>query len=181
GKTIHLDDPYGFMPTLGDLDLQLIAEGRHERLYERLGAHLREVDGVVGTAFAVWAPSARSVSIVGDFNDWDGRIHPMRSLGGSGIWELFVPGVEEGACYKFELRGADGGINLHADPLAQATEQPPKTASVVFDSRYEWGDGAWLAERETSQPLRQPVSIYEVHLGSWRQGLSYREAAEQLG
>ncbi len=181
GTTVELDDPYSFLPTLGELDLHLASQGRHEQLYDRLGAHVREVDGIAGTSFAVWAPSARSVSVVGDFNFWDGRIHPMRSLGGSGIWELFLPGIEEGACYKFELRGADGGIHLHADPLAQATEQPPKTASVVFDSRYEWGDGAWLAERETSQPLRQPVSIYEVHLGSWRQGLSYREAAEQLG
>jgi 1,4-alpha-glucan branching enzyme len=181
GKTIHLDDPYGFMPTLGDLDLQLIAEGRHERLYERLGAHVREVDGVVGTAFAVWAPSARSVSIVGDFNDWDGRIHPMRSLGGSGIWELFVPGVEEGARYKYELRTQPGNVQLRADPVAQATEVPPQTASVVYSPQHAWQDERWLEQRRTQDQLARPISVYEVHLGSWRQGLSYAELAEELG
>jgi 1,4-alpha-glucan branching enzyme len=181
GVTVELDDPYTFLPTLGELDLHLAAQGRHEQLYEKLGAHVREVNGVVGTAFAVWAPSARSVSVVGDFNDWDGRLHPMRSLGAAGIWELFVPGAEAGAHYKFELRTSDGRVHLHADPVAQATEQPPKTASVVFDSRHEWTDDTWIADRSSLRQFDRPISIYEVHLGSWRQGLSYLEAAEQLG
>jgi len=181
GKTVELDDPYTFLPTLGEIDLHLAAEGRHERLYDKLGAHVRDIDGVAGTAFAVWAPSARSVSVVGDFNDWDGRIHPMRSLGAAGIWELFVPAVGDGARYKFELRDQDGSVHLHADPVAQATEVPPQTSSVVFRSAHEWNDGEWLAQRAATVPLAKPVSIYEVHLGSWRQGLSYAQAAEQLG
>ena len=126
-----LRDPYSFLPTLGELDLHLAMEGRHEHLYERLGAHVREIDGVVGTAFAVWAPNARSVAVVGDFNSWDGRLHPMRSLGASGIWELFVPGVEEGAKYKFELRTQDGRLRLKSDPVAFHAEVPPANASVV--------------------------------------------------
>jgi 1,4-alpha-glucan branching enzyme len=181
GLTVELDDPYMFMPTLGELDLHLAAGGRHEQLYEKLGAHVREIDGVVGTAFAVWAPNARSVSVVGDFNSWDGRLHPMRSLGAAGIWELFLPGVVEGANYKFEVRNQDGTVHLRADPVAQATEPPPKTASVVSRSDHRWQDGEWLERRRSSDALRQPVSIYEVHLGSWRQGLSYLELAEQLG
>jgi 1,4-alpha-glucan branching enzyme len=181
GVTVEVDDPYAFMPTIGELDLHLAAQGRHEHLYEKLGAHVREVDGILGTAFAVWAPSARSVSVVGDFNNWDGRLHPMRSLGAAGIWELFVPGVAEGTHYKFELRNQDGGVHLRADPVAQATEQPPRTASVVFESRHHWEDDDWEFERTRTQPLDQPISIYEVHLGSWRQGLSYLDAAEQLG
>src|SRR6185436_9382109 len=164
GKTFTVRDPYSFLPTLGELDLHLALEGRHEHLYEKLGAHVREIDGVVGTAFAVWAPSARSVSVVGDFNDWDGRIHPMRSLGASGIWELFVPGVEEGKAYKFELRTASGDVQLRADPLAQATEVPPKTASVVYNPKHEWQDEGWLEQRGSQNPLGQPISIYEVHL-----------------
>ena len=178
--TFQLEDPYTFLPTLGELDLHLAAQGRHEQLFDKLGAHAREVDGTTGTAFAVWAPSARSVSIVGDFNSWDGRLHPMRSLGSSGIWELFVPGVEPGACYKYELRGQDRNVRLHADPVALATEVPPRTASRVFRSEHEWGDAAWVAERTATRPLDRPISIYEVHLGSWRQGLSYRDAAVQL-
>ena len=181
GLDVEIVDPYTFLPTLGELDVHLAAEGRHEHLYERLGARIREVDGVTGTAFAVWAPNARSVSVVGDFNSWDGLLHPMRTLGASGIWELFVPGVEEWAHYKFELRHRDGSIHLKADPVAQATETPPLTASLVFQSRHEWGDADWLESRRASQPLGQPISIYEVHLGSWRQGLTYAEAAEQLG
>jgi 1,4-alpha-glucan branching enzyme len=178
---IEFDDPYGFLPTLGELDLHLATQGRHEQLYEKLGAHVREVEGVVGTAFALWAPSARSVSVVGDFNDWDGRIHPMRSLGASGIWELFIPGVEPCRRYKFELRTSDGRVHLRADPMAQATELPPNTASVVYRQQHKWQDGAWIEQRDVQNPLVQPVSIYEVHLGSWRQGLSYNELAEQLG
>ena len=181
GATVELDDPYGFQPTLGELDLHLAAQGRHEQLYEKLGAHVLEVDGVVGTAFAVWAPSARSVSVVGEFNDWDGRIHPMRSLGASGIWELFVPGVDEGARYKYELRTEAGYVQLRADPFAQATEVPPQTASVVYQPHHEWQDEGWLEERRAHNQLARPISIYEVHLGSWRQGLSYTELAEELG
>ncbi|HEY7538005.1 MAG TPA: 1,4-alpha-glucan branching protein GlgB [Gaiellaceae bacterium] len=181
GLTVELDDPYAFLPTLGELDLHLAAGGRHEHLYEKLGAHVREIDGVAGTAFAVWAPNARSVSVVGDFNSWDGRLHPMRSLGATGIWELFLPGVGENANYKFEVRNQNGTVHLRADPLAQATEPPPKTASVVTRSHHRWGDADWLEERRASDQLRRPISIYEVHLGSWRPGLSYLELAEQLG
>jgi 1,4-alpha-glucan branching enzyme len=181
GPPLELDDPYTFLPTLGELDLHLAAQGRHEQLYEKLGAHVREVDGIAGTAFAVWAPSARSVSVVGDFNFWDGRVHPMRSLGGAGIWELFLPGVAEGARYKFELRSRDGAVHLHADPLAQAAEVPPQTASVVFRSDHEWRDEQWAAERNATRPLGRPISIYEVHLGSWRDDMTYLKAAEQLG
>jgi 1,4-alpha-glucan branching enzyme len=181
GFAVEITDPYTFLPTLGELDVHLAIQGRHEQLYEKLGAHVREVDGVAGTAFAVWAPNARSISVVGDFNSWDGLLHPMRTLGASGIWELFVPGVDEGAHYKFEIRYRDGSIHLKADPLAQATEQPPLTASVVFSTRHRWEDADWVESRRASQPLAEPVSIYEVHLGSWRQGLSYAEAAEQLG
>jgi 1,4-alpha-glucan branching enzyme len=181
GSAVELEDPYGFLPTLGELDLHLAAQGRHEQLYEKLGAHVREMDGVVGTAFAVWAPSARSVSVVGDFNGWDGRIHPMRSLGGSGIWELFVPSVAEGACYKYELRTKAGHVQLRSDPVAQATEVPPKTASIVFERRHEWADADWLEERRVRAQLERPISIYEVHLGSWRRGLSYADLAAQLG
>src|SRR5919197_3414249 len=171
GNTFTVRDPYSFLPTLGELDLHLALEGSHEELYERLGAHVREVDGVTGTAFAVWAPSARSVSVVGDFNSWDGRLHPMRSLGSSGIWELYIPGVPEGSRYKFELRTPDGDIVLRADPFAFEAELPPKTASVVHRSRHEWTDDKWMAEREESEVLGVPMSVYEVHLGSWRRTL----------
>jgi 1,4-alpha-glucan branching enzyme len=187
GDTYRLRDPYSFLPTLGELDIHLAAEGRHEELYERLGAHPRELNGVAGVAYAVWAPNAASASVVGDFNGWDGRLHPMRSLGPSGIWELFVPGVEEGARYKFELRTRDGKLRLKADPLAFRTEIPPANASIAFQPDYEWGDEDWLEQRRASDSLRSPVSIYEVHLGSWRlnlqngnRPLSYLEAADEL-
>jgi len=124
GGTYTFTDPYSFLPTLGDLDLHLAGEGRHEALYERLGAHVREVDGVEGVSFAVWAPGARSVSVVGDFNGWDGRLHPLRALGASGIWELFVPDVEPGARYKYEVRGADGVMRLKADPSPSRRRRP---------------------------------------------------------
>ena len=131
--TVTIDDPYRFLPTIGELDQHLLGEGRHEEMWTRLGAHVSEMDGVRGTAFAVWAPSGRAVSVVGDFNFWDGRIHPMRSLGASGIWELFLPGVEAGAHYKYEILAPDDELRLKADPIAFATEVPPKTASVVHD------------------------------------------------
>jgi 1,4-alpha-glucan branching enzyme len=167
--------------------VHLVLEGRHEQLYQRLGAHVREIDGVVGTAFAVWAPNARSVSVVGDFNSWDGRLHPMRSLGSSGIWELFVPGVEDGALYRFEIRTQEGQLRIKSDPLAFRTEVPPANASIVHRSRHEWSDDEWLAQRRERDALREPVSIYEVHLGSWRRNplednrsLTYLELADEL-
>ena len=188
GNTFTLGDPYAFAPTLGELDLHLAAEGRHEELYHRLGAHVREVDGVAGTAFAVWAPNAQAVSVVGDFNGWDGRLNPMRSLGASGIWELFVPGVAEGARYKYELKGPSGDLlPLKADPYALAAEVPPATASRVYRSTYRWRDEEWLERRQAADPWRGPMSIYEVHLDSWRRNplegnraLTYRELADEL-
>jgi 1,4-alpha-glucan branching enzyme len=131
GDTYRLRDPYSFLPTLGELDIHLAAEGRHEELYERLGAHPRALNGVAGVAFAVWAPNAASASVVGDFNGWDGRLNPMRSLGPSGIWELFVPGADEDVRYKFEIRTRAGKLRLKADPLAFRTEKPPANASVA--------------------------------------------------
>jgi 1,4-alpha-glucan branching enzyme len=188
GGTFTLRDPYAFLPTLGEIDLYLAGEGRHEELYEKLGAHVREVDGVQGVAFAVWAPSARSVSVVGDFNSWDGRLHPMRTLGSSGIWELFVPDAPEGSRYKYEIRTQDGTLQLRADPYAFAAEMPPQTASVVYRSRHEWKDDEWMrAHRVDGPPLRRPMSVYEVHVGSWRlnplegnRSLTYSELADEL-
>jgi 1,4-alpha-glucan branching enzyme len=180
GNTFRLRDPYAFRPTLGELDLHLAGEGRHERLYERLGAHPRKLDGVAGVAFAVWAPNARAVSIVGDFNSWDGRLHPMRSLGASGVWEVFLPDVAPGARYKFAIQGRDGRLRLKADPYALRTEVPPANASVVFASQHRWHDEDWLERRRASSPHAGPLSIYEVHLGSWRGGGSYVELADEL-
>ncbi len=186
--TYAYEDPYRFWPTLGEMDLHLLGEGRHRRLWHVLGAHVRSHQGVAGTSFAVWAPAARSVRVVGDFNHWDGRVHPMRSLGSSGVWELFLPGVEPGARYKYEILTAAGHLTLKADPLAFATEKPPATDSVVMSqSSYAWGDDEWVARRDGADHLHGPVSVYEVHLGSWRRAgpggdraLTYRELAEQL-
>ncbi|HEY5187632.1 MAG TPA: 1,4-alpha-glucan branching protein GlgB, partial [Solirubrobacteraceae bacterium] len=184
-----LEDPYAFTPTLGELDLHLIGEGRHEEVYDKLGAHVRKHEGVTGTAFAVWAPAARAVSVVGDFNSWDGRLHPMRTLGSGGIWELFLPEVGPGARYKFEILTANGELRLKADPYAQETEVPPKTASVVTVPGHTWSkhDERFLEQRRADQPLDKPISIYEVHLGSWRlnplednRSLSYLELADEL-
>jgi 1,4-alpha-glucan branching enzyme len=187
GNTFTLIDPYAFPPTVGELDIHLAAEGRHEEIYERLGAHVREVEGVQGTAFAVWAPAAKAVSVVGDFNSWDGRLHPMRSLGASGIWEIFLPGVEEGAAYKFEILAQSGEIRMKADPFAFATQVPPRTDSVVHRPRHQWGDSDWMERRAAASPHAEPVSIYEVHLGSWRlnplegnRSLTYAELGEEL-
>ncbi|HUA29792.1 MAG TPA: alpha-amylase family glycosyl hydrolase, partial [Streptosporangiaceae bacterium] len=174
------DDPYRYLPTLGEFDLHLIAEGRHEELWQVLGAHVREFGQATGTAFAVWAPNAHGVRVTGDFNYWDGTAYPMRSLGGSGVWELFIPGVTDGARYKYAICGPDGVWREKADPMAQSAEMPPATASVVYTSHYRWDDAAWVEARAGRQPVREPVSIYEVHLGSWRLGLSYRELAVQL-
>jgi 1,4-alpha-glucan branching enzyme len=179
-----VDDPYRWLPTLGEVDLHLVGEGRHERLWDVLGAHVRSYDtmsgAVTGTSFAVWAPTARGVRVTGDFDGWTGYAHPMRSLGGSGVWELFVPGIGAGTRYKFRILGADGRWREKSDPLAFATEVPPATASVVYTSQYEWGDAEWMRARAERHPVAEPMSVYEVHLGSWRQGLGYREAAEQL-
>jgi 1,4-alpha-glucan branching enzyme len=166
--TAPLDDPYRFWPTLGELDLHLFAQGDHRRLWEALGARPMVHEGVPGTAFSVWAPAARAVRVVGDWNGWDGRSHPMRALGGSGLWELFVPAVGHGARYKFEVVGADGTLRLKADPLARWSEVPPATASVVFESSHTWSDADWMAaqaQRDTSASQR--LAVYEVHLGSW--------------
>jgi 1,4-alpha-glucan branching enzyme len=186
GQTWERDDPYRFPPTVGDLELHLIAEGTHERLYDVLGAHVTVVDETPGTGFAVWAPNARSVRLVGDFSRWDGRLFPMRSLGSSGVWELFVPGVADGELYKFEVLGADGSLRLKADPLSFAMQVRPETASRVWEtSSFSWSDGEWMAERAGRDPYTSPMAIYEVHLGSWRRRadgtwLGYREAAELL-
>jgi 1,4-alpha-glucan branching enzyme len=184
GHEVLQDDPYRHLPTLGELDIHLIGEGRHEELWKALGAHVRTYTSafgpVTGTSFAVWAPSARGVRVIGDFNHWDGTGHPMRSLGSSGVWELFVPDVADSTHYKFDILGDDGRWRRKADPMAVATEQPPKTASVVFTSRYEWGDVDWMSERKGRDWLHEPMSVYEVHLGSWRQGLGYRALADEL-
>ena len=178
------DDPYRFAPTLGDIDRFLINEGRHEKLWQVLGSHIREYGGplgtVRGTSFAVWAPNATAVHVVGDFNGWDRRSHPMRVLNPSGIWELFVPGVGEGTKYQYAIRGQNGHVNLKSDPLARSTEVAPSTASIVFDSHYSWGDQDWLDERASRPAQFEAMSIYEVHLGSWRQGHSYLDLAEHL-
>jgi len=178
------DDPYRFAPTLGQIDRHLINEGRHEQLWTVLGSHIREYGGplgtVRGTSFAVWAPNATAVHVVGDFNGWDRRSHPMRVLNPSGIWELFVPGVGEGTKYQYAIRGQNGHVNLKSDPLARSTEVAPSTASIVFDSHYSWGDQDWLDERASRPAQFEAMSIYEVHLGSWRQGHSYLDLAEHL-
>ena len=135
---------------------------------------------VRGTSFAVWAPRAKSVRVIGDFNDWDGRVHPMRSLGSSGVWELFIPDVGPGSIYKFEIRGADDVVRAKADPMARRTEAPPNTGSIIEDSTHEWRDDAWMARRARTDPHTGPMSVYEVHLGSWREGLGYRDLAEHL-
>ncbi len=184
GDVIPSDDPYRFWPFLGEMDLHLLGEGRHEQLWWHLGAHVHRMDSVFGsvegTCFAVWAPNAIGVRVVGDFNFWDGAAHPMRSLGSSGVWELFVPGIGTGTRYKYQVLGRDGRWRDKADPVAFETEVPPATASVVFESTYTWKDDDWMRARTEQDPHVGPMSIYEVHLGSWRIGLDYHELAEQL-
>ncbi|HET6653871.1 MAG TPA: 1,4-alpha-glucan branching protein GlgB [Nocardioides sp.] len=189
GSPITSDDAYRYLPTLGEMDLHLINEGRHERLWDVLGAHVRSYDSptgdVSGTSFAVWAPHARGVRVKGDFNSWDGREHPMRQMGVSGVWELFVPDVGSGTRYKFLILGADGEWREKADPMAFHTEVPPLTSSVVFDSGYTWSDDAWMASRKEGGAHEKPMSVYELHLGSWKkhQGgdtYSYGELADSL-
>jgi 1,4-alpha-glucan branching enzyme len=185
GQPLHADDAYRYLPTLGELDLHLINEGRHEQLWQVLGAHVQHYDSthgvVTGTSFAVWAPAAQGVRVKGDFNDWDGREHPMRQMGVSGVWELFVPGVGAGTRYKFVILGADDKWREKADPMAFHTEIPPQTSSVVFDSSYTWADHAWMEARVHGGAAHEkPMSVYEMHLGSWRSNKSYESLADEL-
>ncbi|MGF3054067.1 1,4-alpha-glucan branching protein GlgB [Microbacterium sp. YY-03] len=180
GHTSRADDPYRHTPTLGELDLHLIGEGRHEELWRALGAQVTTNGDVSGTSFTVWAPRATAVRVVGSFNDWNGRLHAMRSLGSSGVWELFIPAVGAGSTYKFEIRTQRGDWVLKADPMARAAEVPPLTASVVTASSFEWHDDDWLTSRARREPAHEPMSIYELHVGSWRPGLTYRALVDEL-
>ncbi|MFJ3222453.1 1,4-alpha-glucan branching enzyme [Streptomyces sp. NPDC086783] len=180
GDESEVADPYRFLPALGELDLHLIAEGRHEELWRALGAQPMVHEGVVGTRFTVWAPNARGVRVCGDFCHWDGAAYPMRSLGSTGVWELFLPGIGAGTAYKFDITRPDGTHTMRADPMARRAEVPPATASIVTESAYEWGDQDWMAHRGDVPVHEAPFSVYEVHLASWRPGLSYRELAEEL-
>lgn len=173
-------DPYRHHSAIGEVDLHLIGEGRHERLWQVLGAHPRVLDGDTGVDFAVWAPDAKAVRVCGDWNAWNGEGHSMRSMGASGVWELFIPDVSVGSRYKYEILTAEGHWVLKADPMAQAAEVPPATASVVTLSAYRWNDGAWLTRRAATHAVAHPMSVYEVHLGSWQEGLTYRTAADPL-
>ena len=187
-EKITISDPYSFAPQLGELDLYLLAQGKHEQAYRRLGAHPRNIHGVTGVAFAVWAPNAQRVSVVGDFNNWDGRFHMMRKCGSSGIWEIFLPGVAAGAHYKFELRGPHGDLFLKTDPYGFFAQHDLRTACMVYDlEKYQWSDDKWMMQRAQADLYSTPLSIYEVHLGSWRRcpeennrPLSYLELADQL-
>lgn len=188
GNIITTRDPYSFAPQLGELDLYLLSEGKDWEAYKHLGAHPKIVDGVAGTLFTLWAPNAQRVSVVGDFNNWDGRFHMMRRLGPSGIWELFLPEVHEGAHYKYELRGPHGDIFLKTDPYGVFAQHDRDTACMVYNlDRYQWSDAEWIAKRHSTDSYRKPLSIYEVHLSSWRRvpeegnrPLSYRELAKEL-
>ncbi len=186
GKVHRTRDPYSFLPTLGPSDLYLFNKGDERKIFDKLGAQLRVIDGVAGTSFAVWAPNAQRVSVVGDFNNWDGRCHTMRLLDASGVWEIFIPGVGQGAHYKFEIRDAHGNIKLNTDPFGFFFEVAPKQAAIVWDTKkFQWTDDAWLKKRREHDPLRSPLSIYEVHVGSWQkksqaESWSYRELAKPL-
>jgi 1,4-alpha-glucan branching enzyme len=187
--TLEFDDAYRFAPVLGEIDIYLLAEGTHLESHHKLGAHVTTLDGVAGVTFALWAPNARRVSVVGGFCSWDGRRLPMRNRQTGGIWEIFVPGIGPGEIYKYEIVGPDGVVlPLKADPYASQTEPPPCTASVVAAPQpFPWQDGEWRAARARANDRAAPISIYEVHLGSWRRNLAeggcyltYRELAEQL-
>jgi 1,4-alpha-glucan branching enzyme len=186
GGTQYTYDAYAFAPLLTEFDLHLIGEGTHYKKYEKLGAHVCQVAGVSGVQFGVWAPNARRVSVVGNFNHWDGRTQPMRSRGLSGVWELFIPYLTDGEVYKFEILAASGRSALKADPYGFYAEVRPRTGSVVFDiNRYAWNDAAWIEQREKANHLERPLAVYEVHLGSWRRGengrwLGYEELGDQL-
>lgn len=183
------EDPYRFPPVLGDLDIHLLVEGTHLRTFEKLGAHVLTLDGVQGVQFAVWAPNAKRVSVVGDFNGWDGRCHAMRLRYDAGVWEIFIPGLGNGTLYKYEIIGANGQLlPLKADPYGRYAEVPPRTASIVWDTpKRDWQDGDWMARRQGRNERHAPISVYEVHLGSWRRvpdegsrPLTYLELADQL-
>ena len=185
GQTFTIRDPYAFLPTLGDLDLHLVGEGTHTRLWEKLGAHCQTINGIGGVSFAVWAPNARSVRVIGEFNSWDGRLHPMRSLGSSGIWELFIPDIGDGCLYKFEVLTAQGHLIEKTDPYAQASEGAPTNACIVHTPRHDFKDKKWIKARESTDVHAAPMSVYEVHLGSWRRDgegnmLGYREIGPLL-
>ncbi|MBD3316878.1 MAG: 1,4-alpha-glucan branching protein GlgB [Chitinivibrionales bacterium] len=186
GSTTLEADSYGCLPLMSEEARYLFGEGNHLKIYEDLGSHIRTIDGVEGVVFAVWAPNARRVSVVGDFNGWDGRVHQMRLLGSSGVWELFIPGIGEGAVYKYEIKVRDGSLLLKTDPYGYYQEPFPNHAGVVFDlDAYPWADESWMADRAGQDLLQRPLSIYEVHLGSWRRGangewLSYDDLAAQL-
>ena len=188
GSERIMRDPYQYGPIMGEVDLHLFAEGQHWQLYEKFGAHLRTIGDEAGVYFAVWAPNAQRVSVVGDFNSWDGRVNPMRKLLGAGVWELFLPGIKEGAHYKFEIRTQLGTLLLKSDPFALFNQHGTSTASLVYNlERYQWSDGEWMRRRREEDWPRSPLSIYEVHLGSWRRRtdegnrqLSYLEFAETL-
>ncbi len=178
-------EPAGFLnphSTLGELDLYLIGEGRHEQLWKALGSHVRRNENgtIIGVAFSVWAPNARAVSLIGDHNFWDKKTHQMVRISSSGIWEVFIPDIGAGVKYKFAIENSDGRWIDHADPMSRATEIPPLTASIVEESQYSWADSEWIAKREKFQSWRAPISVYEVHLGSWKLGLTYRELAIEL-
>ena len=178
------DDPYRFLPKLGDMDLHLISEGRHEQLWQALGAHLIESKDTLGetsgVSFKLWAPNAQAVRVIGDFNSWDGRLYAMRSMGGSGVWELYVPGVQKGALYKFQILTKAGHWISKIDPMARAFEIPPATASIVTASDYAWQDKNWMAKRSSRDALQSPMSVYELHLGSWRGTKNYRDMVSDL-
>lgn len=188
GSAVHFRDAYAFAPILGELDLYLLGQGEHLEAYKVLGAHPRSIDGIFGTSFAVWAPNAQRVSVVGDFNGWDGRRHMMRRLGGSGIWEVFIPGVAEGEHYKFEIRGPHGDVFLKTDPYGFFAQHDLRTACMVTDlGRYSWSDQNWMERRANRNAYVEPMAVYEVHLGSWRRRpeekdrpLSYLELAVEL-
>ncbi|NCV36385.1 MAG: 1,4-alpha-glucan branching enzyme, partial [Actinobacteria bacterium] len=177
-------DSYSFLPMIGELDLHLIAEGRHEELWKVLGSHVLETKDslgkISGVSFKVWAPNASAVRVVGDFNSWDGTAHAMRSLGSSGIWELFVPELGPGTLYKYQIRTRHGNWITKIDPMARSFEIPPATSSIVETSSYTWGDSKWLKAREKRDALRSPMSTYELHLGSWRGAKNYRDLAPEL-
>ncbi len=186
GEEWLVEDAYRFGPVLGEMDEYLLGEGTHQRLWKVLGAHVIEHEGVKGTHFAVWAPNARRVSVIGDFNAWDGRRHVMRRRGATGVWEIFLPLIGDGTAYKYEILGAYGERHEKADPVGFGSQHPPQTASVVRDvTGYGWSDAEWMASRAKAQRIDQPISIYEVHLGSWRRKdggrpISYKEAAVEL-
>jgi 1,4-alpha-glucan branching enzyme len=186
GKTQEwiTDDPYRHLPTIGELDLHLIGEGRHEQLWQALGSHVVTIDGATGktrgTSFKVWAPNAQAVRVVGDFNHWSGLAHAMRVMGATGVWEIFIPGIEAGAAYKYEILTKAGAWIKKIDPMARQTQTPPDTASIVTESTHKWADKKWIDARSKRDALSSPMSIYELHAGSWRHAMNYRELADEL-